>query len=608
MNSMANDTDPRAGGAPLIKGWAGHLPALTLFLALTLWLLYPLWLHPASRIEGAVDPLLNVWILAWDHYALFHQAGEFFQANLFWPHADSLAYGEHMLTQAVLLLPLRLLTQNAVLLYNLSLAQGYFFSALGAYLLALYYFRSRPAAMVAGLAYGFAAYRLVQSGHLQLVHGEFLPLMVLGFERVLGGGDRRWGWLLGLAALGQWLTSWYWAVFSFWCLAPYFAGRLWAQRAGLSPRRMLAVVGPLLLAGACVLPVARPYMRLKADHYLFRPQEAFANLSALPGDYLVPAERSLLYGWAWLGDPLTFSRSERALFPGLFLSLGLLAALGLALRGRRGPLPADETSAPAFPLGLWLGITLLLLLFTFGSEAVWAGPGGARRAVPLPYGLIRYCFPMADQMRVPARWMLPALLGLALLAAEVWRRLFARRRALALAFWGLLLAESLATPSPFVPLRAAVPPAFGWLNEQPNPSPVLILPAEHELVMQEAIWLRQPLANGYNGYFPPGQRTLLRRLDAAFPDPAALADLRGLGIRFVVLNTEQAARGNEGWTAGRVRQVQGRLATQGLAVRTLGAYAILDLGPPDLDVGRIQKVFKGLTALPAAATGAPAAP
>jgi len=25
----------------------------------------------------------------------------------------------------------------------------------------------------------------------------------------------------GLAALGQWLTSWYWTIYTFWCLAPY---------------------------------------------------------------------------------------------------------------------------------------------------------------------------------------------------------------------------------------------------------------------------------------------------------------------------------------------------------------------------------------------------
>ena len=62
---------------------------------------------------------------------------------------------------------------------------------------------------------------------------------------------------------------------------------------------------------------------------------------------------------------------------------------------------------------------MILLAFTLGTEYLAKGvePG---RGIPLPLSWVSPITPMAGQMRVAARWMLPAALGLALLLGYGW--------------------------------------------------------------------------------------------------------------------------------------------------------------------------------------------
>ena len=559
-----------------------HLPPLMLCAALSLVVTFPLWLAPGARAEDLGDPLLNSWILAWDHYAFFHQLFDFFQANIFWPHAYSLAYGEHMLTQAVLALPFYLFTDQPVAIHNLSLIQGFFLSAAAAYGLGWHYFRRVAPATVCALAYAFAGYHALQIGHVQLIHTEFLPLMFLAFERLLAGGGRGWRWLLGLAALGQWLTSWYWTVFTFWIFVPYAAVRLWQERRRLSVRWLAGFVIPLMLAAACTLPVAWPYIHLKDYNYLIRPPEAAVAFVAHPADYLVPTTRSLLYGRL---APVS-GGGERALFPGIFVSICFLAALARLPRRRR-----EAAAESAFPARLWTVLVLMLLSFTFWTHTIWRG-----HTIPLPLALLHW-FPMADQMRVPARWMLPALLGLALLAGDGWRRLadakFSGARVLAVLGFLLLTAECLTPPIKFKDVPPVDPGAMAWLNRQTYPSPVLILPPAHTGCMVESALLRQPIVNGSNGYFPPSQIHIIQIMTREFPAPPALKMLRGLGVRFVMLNMRAAQAESTDWEPARLPQILQNLPRDLKTIR-FGDYLIIDVGPAETDLNRIGIFYRGI--------------
>jgi len=115
-------------------------PSLSIFLfysLLTLILTHPLIFNLASAVPNDIgDPLLNTWILAWDIHALLANPLNLFQANIFYPLPNTLAYSEHLFSSALLAAPLQLITGEPVVTYNVSLLLTFPLAAFGMYLLA----------------------------------------------------------------------------------------------------------------------------------------------------------------------------------------------------------------------------------------------------------------------------------------------------------------------------------------------------------------------------------------------------------------------------------------------------------------------------------------
>src|ERR1044071_375762 len=102
---------------------SGAVAAAAAYLLLALVMTWPLARGLARDLPADFgDPLLNTWILAWDasHFqrALAGHPGarsEYWNANIYYPHPLSLAYSEHLTTQAVMVLPVYIATGNAIL-------------------------------------------------------------------------------------------------------------------------------------------------------------------------------------------------------------------------------------------------------------------------------------------------------------------------------------------------------------------------------------------------------------------------------------------------------------------------------------------------------------
>src|SRR5689334_8981473 len=96
----------KEGGEPASVGWRRALPLLVMT-ALAVAHTWPLALHPAILSSNYnADAQLNEWIVAWVEHALVHAPFELFQANIFYPARDTLAFSEPLLVPAVLGAPL----------------------------------------------------------------------------------------------------------------------------------------------------------------------------------------------------------------------------------------------------------------------------------------------------------------------------------------------------------------------------------------------------------------------------------------------------------------------------------------------------------------------
>ena len=73
------------------------LAALLFFVAVTSWLTWPLTSRLTTGLSASPDALLNYWALAWNFHILPQAPLAYFDANIFAPRPDTLAYSEHLL-------------------------------------------------------------------------------------------------------------------------------------------------------------------------------------------------------------------------------------------------------------------------------------------------------------------------------------------------------------------------------------------------------------------------------------------------------------------------------------------------------------------------------
>lgn len=115
------------------RGAVRHLGAALLYLLVALVFTYPLVFN-LDRVNGTGDPAVMVWSMAWIQHALTSSAS-FFDANIFYPTEDALAYTDLLLPSALATLPLYLLTGNPLVNYNVVLLATYVLSGYFVFLL-----------------------------------------------------------------------------------------------------------------------------------------------------------------------------------------------------------------------------------------------------------------------------------------------------------------------------------------------------------------------------------------------------------------------------------------------------------------------------------------
>ena len=147
------------------------LAATALYFALTVALTWPLIVHPGSLVpHDPGDPLLNVWIMSWNARVL-PLTSAWWNATQFFPAQGATAFSEHLLGLSVLTTPIILISGNPLLAYNVAFFASFVLCAVSAYALTFCIAGRHDAALVAGLAFAFAPYRMSQLAHVQVLSG-----------------------------------------------------------------------------------------------------------------------------------------------------------------------------------------------------------------------------------------------------------------------------------------------------------------------------------------------------------------------------------------------------------------------------------------------------
>lgn len=492
---------------------------------------YPFSLHPASSVAAiGTDTDLYIWALGWDVHAFTHQPLSIFDANIFFPFKHTLAYSENVIGSAFLAAPIIWLTSNPLLAFNLISLLSIPLSALGAYVLGRRVGLSEAGAVLCGLVFGFTPPRFLRIDQFHLTTIEWVPFCLAYLHGYFTTHARRDLRLAAAFFSLQALTSGHGAAMLVLGILFLIADRL-VHREPFAPVRWLRDLG---WAGALALaPSALIYIPYRAVQVEVGLRRALDDWSVSTSSFFTSGSHvqtwlvARMPDWTWLKTP-----PDAWLFPGV-LPIVLAAAAFLARRGQRAAAPGSPAGVDA--RWLYLVVILVCLWFAIGP------PVGVWRWV--------YWLPGLNFVRVPSRFMLLGMLGLAVLAGYGFDRLFARAsargvRAGAAVVGVLLLCEFATMPMNVQPERIDPPGIDHWLASAPPPVAVVEVPVpdsisvvtqeqRNTLFMLHSLAHFQPIVQGYSGIQPPGYMDLHRKI-VKFPDEASLRALLERGVTYAV--------------------------------------------------------------------------
>src|SRR5262245_1906535 len=140
-------------------------------LVATVVLTWPVSRHLNDGLADLWDAKFCGWVLHWDYHQLFRDPLHLFDANIFYPSRDTLAFSENFLGVAVFAFPLFAAGVSTLAVYNLIFLLGMFLSAFAAWALARRVTGHFAASLLAGLVYAFLPWRISQIPHLQFQCG-----------------------------------------------------------------------------------------------------------------------------------------------------------------------------------------------------------------------------------------------------------------------------------------------------------------------------------------------------------------------------------------------------------------------------------------------------
>lgn len=494
---------------------SGMMPSIVMpVLVLTSLAVVMTW--PLAVTSGGVpdfdDSYFSIWRLAWVAHQLGTHPTALFDANVFYPETNTLAYSDAMLLLGVAATPILWAGVPPEVVHNWLIIAAMAASASAMYMLARRLTGDSAAALLAAVVFAFAPFRFAHIGHLELQWTVWMPLSLWLIHELVERPRAATALCLGGVVAAQTLCSIYYGLF-----LSVYAAVVWCLLAatGRERIRIVRVTTVAILPFLVVASVySTPYGRSRGAHGP-RADAEVSLYSAVPRDYLrVPPLNEL-----WSREETEPGFEERSLFPGIVALAFSVAVL-----------------VPPVSRMAWV--------YLLAGAVAFEGSLGTNGHV---FPALRWLVPLIGSLRAPARFGVLVLLSVSVLAAlgaARWNRVWSRRASkwivvaagLAICeYWSVVPLRGLPEPSP----------AHEWLATQPSESVVLELPVP----TLDALWLHEAtyevrsithwrrLVNGYSAFLP---REYARTLELmrTFPDRPSIDRLHELAVDFVVLNRQ----------------------------------------------------------------------
>lgn len=589
MAGAAYSSSSTSSSLPRQPSWRRALPTLQwlavalLYTAVTFadfWPLPRLFMDHLGPDFG--DPLFVLYVLKWGAHQIGLGLPDFWNANIFYPTRDALAFSDHLLGPAAQLFLFLKIVPSAVAGYNVLFLSSFVGSALAVCWMLRRSGLSWTAAVLGGWMYAFSSFRLSQISHLQILIAQWIPPTLWFWDRLLIRKTVKDAALFLLFYLLNLSGGCYLAYMVHFSLLAIFLSRWAAEGKDLfsfCSLRLLVPVG--LVAALAVAALFLPYAQVAREQGLERPEQEIRTYSAKLASYASPSSINFYFGQETyrylrrtLGEEAVerFYRPENSLFAGFLPTLLFFAGVFTAVRRWR--------EEPVDPWNPWIRGLVLSGLISFVLSFAWA------------YLPLSRVIPGLSGMRVPARFYALTGLTVVLFAARGVDLLLRRmpgprtRAALTLGLAAILAIELAPRRLDWerVPREEELPKAYTWIRDNPSIKGLVELPLQEDYrenyYLYAATFHWKPIANGYSGYMAQSYVDLAHRI-RFLPNLRGFELLRAMDISHIVVHARSASRvealqkWEDRFARGPRRQMERVYRERGISI-----YRVLDRPAP----------------------------
>lgn len=525
------------------------LISFLIFLIAACYITYPLVFHLGNYATGLGDELLIAWIHAWVVHALFSNPLSFFNANIYYPYPNTLAYSDLFLTSSILTFPIVALIGQPIAANNILFISSLLFLGFSLFLLVFYLTSDFFASLLCGILVIFSPATLGYYVALQVLSVSWVPLAILFFLLFINKNESKYLIICLICFLLQTYNSFLPGFFIFFSLLIILLYKYFENKkkifALFTKRNIFITVFAFLL----LIPVIIPYYQVSAEFHYVRDIRDTIHFALQPEDLLYSSNSTRLEP---LIDTLPINRNSQNNeytpgYLGAIFSVLVLFVVYYFIKKRKqiGVNEKIFVTIAVFGLVLSLGPFLHLARHTIHKPF----------PIPLPYVVFYYLMPGFNGIRNSARWEMLFIIGIAITISLIMSRtlkkapLQVKYLVYFFLFTGIVVEFIPGIPFVKVPQENNFPPVYSWMNTVPENSVFIQMPiytwnmqpyvySENLREYESTVDFRK-MVNGASGFSPVPWEKMVYSLMGSFPSNAVIRYLKSINVTYIIVHKKE---------------------------------------------------------------------
>lgn len=511
---------------------------------------YPLAFQMTTHTSSLGDEYLIIWIQNWVIHALSTNPLQLFNANIFYPYQNSLAFSDVFITTSIFAMPFLFLVKEPVITFNITLLLSIALLGFAIFCLAYYVTKNILASFLAGILVIFSPVVLDKMTHIQILAIWGVPFAILFFIKFID--TKKFSnfiisvFIFILQTYNSFLPG-YFIIFSYvcifvvsYCINKKIIGLFIQKKVILTTIAVFFLLAPLLL----------PYYFVSEKFEFKRDIRDAIHLGLQPEDLLVASSYSRLQGilgkYISQVDYTDKNEVKVGFIGGLFSLLSIVSIIYLIRRKKE-----RVRNALFF---LWISIFGLIVSF---GPALHLFRKTIHDPFPiiLPYAVLYYSIPGFNGLRNAARFEMLFVLGMSVCVALFLSAITKKWSMQSRVFFFLCLFMGVImefhNPDRFVPIqqKKEFPKVYQEINTLVSNAVIIELPiytwymspysGEERVREYYATAHFRKMVNGASGFSPLSWEKSVVEIMQSFPTEKSLKKLHDEGITHLIVHKDQ---------------------------------------------------------------------